>query len=250
MGFLSDDPARRRLERFTLWYAPLWMTVAAVVQQRADLARWGDAEFLALGLGLALPPLATPFLGLPAVERGRALRGRFAAKAMLFVAVLSFLRAFLGARVFFVLLGMRYRFPVHLTLNGSPVFVYLLTVPYYLTYLVAMQVALRAVGRVFPSRGAAVVARAALAFGVAFAETGLMATERMASFFSYADRRFSLTWGSLCYGAVFFVTLPLFDAIDRDGPTPLGEVLRDALAAMTVILCVYEAAMVLAGLGR
>lgn len=73
-------------------------------------------------------------------------------------------------------------------------------------------------------------------------ETFFMGSEVMAPFFRYRDRGFMLAWGSVCYGTVFFVSLPLILGLDeREQPSaPIGEVLLRLLGANMLILVLYE----------
>ena len=87
---------------------------------------------------------------------------------------------------------------------------------------------------------------AAVCYAVAFGETFFMASDRIRDLFSYRDRSFTLLYGSLCYGTLFFITLPLFARLDEAPPTaalprpPLLALCRDALALNMLALIAYE----------
>jgi hypothetical protein len=51
-----------------------------------------------------------------------------------------------------------------------------------------------------------------------------------------------MVWGSIAYGAIFFVTLPLFYELDEDaGVSPrLAAVTMRLLALMMICLVIYE----------
>jgi cycloeucalenol cycloisomerase len=127
--------------------------------------------------------------------------------------------------------------------NGTPLFLYFLTVAYFATYYTVLQIGWRAVRTRWPrSPVLHLAARAGLSYLVAFGETASMATEGMKKWFSYAEPRWVMTWGSLCYGTVFFVSLPIFYDLDEDPqvpPRPLRELVRDLLAANMVVLVAY-----------
>src|SRR5262249_52545604 len=135
-------------------------------------------------------------------------------------------------------------FPVRWMLGRSPLFLYPLTVAYFATYFVVLQIGWRAFVSAWPRLPA--IGRLAvlcgLGYAVAFAESACMATDCMRPFFSYRDRRFMLAWGSLFYGTVFVVSLPLLFPVDESPSEPrrsLARVALDACAANTIILCAY-----------
>jgi cycloeucalenol cycloisomerase len=241
---LSAHPARRWTEALYLLYSPLWIGVIAILMATRAFADWRDRGYLALGVGLALPLWIVPLAAPPSSERGLPLAARYTVKASLFIALLSALQNYFGSTMFFDSLGMQYHFPVRLALNGTPLFLYFLTVAYFSTYFALLQIGWRLFRNRFPRArwpvaGAVLVA---LSYTVAFGETFFMASAALRPWFSYADRGFVLRFGSLCYGTLFVVALPLFVRIDDDpaAPTPLSRVLWEALGANMLILVCYE----------
>ncbi len=265
LRLLSPDPEKRRGEVLLLGYAPLWIAAVALVALRQSFTTWGDAEHLLFGVGLAAPLFLLPFL--PRLGHStHPLADRYLTKAVVFITLLSFLQNYFGTDLFFTVLGMRYHFHTRLLLDGSPLFLYFMTVAYFSTYFVLMQLALRAFGSAqqsaAPSMGSALPAArilrvlfiALLSYTVAFCETLFMANQRLHEVFSYADKGHALFVGSLCYGTIFFVTLPLFYRIDEPinarpvaHPTPLSRVIWEVLGANLLILCCYEVYKVLLG---
>jgi cycloeucalenol cycloisomerase len=234
--------ARQRIERFYLGYSPLWMAAVFVLYVTRGLARWGDPEFLLFGLALALPVWIGPLVA-PGPERGLPLRARYSVKAAAFITLLAFVQNYLGADLFFRCFGMQYHFPVRLSLRGTPVFLYLMTVAYFATYFAAIQLALRLFRTCFPAaRGLHLAAQALLCYGVALSETLFMANDRLRDYFSYADKTFVMAYGSIAYGALLFIALSVFQRIDEDPrrPTPLRRVLWDGLAVNMLVLLLYE----------
>jgi cycloeucalenol cycloisomerase len=230
LSLLSPDPAARDTERFALLYSPVWIAVIGALQFGGWFARWGDLEHLALGVGLALPLWLSPL-----VQRERG----FAIRWQLLIALFSFLQCYFGSALFFDAFGMQYHFHTRWILNGTPLFLYFVTVAYFSTYYVFLVIAWRAIRTRFPdSRAVRIGSQALLSYSVAFAETAAMATPRMHDFFSYRDPHWVMWYGSICYGAVFFVSLPLF--YDLDKKRPLRAVAWDALAANMLILVLYE----------
>jgi cycloeucalenol cycloisomerase len=241
-SLLSSDPARAGLERFVLAYSLVWIGAVAAVMFGGFLARFGEWQYLAFGVGLALPlwlPIALP----PRAERALPQSARAHVRYQALIALTVLIQTAIGSQFFFERLGMEYRFPVHLSLARTPLFLYFMTVAYFSTYYVVMTLALRAGARAFPTapRALRLVGRALLCYSIAFAETASMATERMREFFLYRDLRFTLWVGSLCYGTLFLCTLPPFERLDDTPSRPLRLLVRDCLIANAVALTLYLA---------
>jgi cycloeucalenol cycloisomerase len=234
---LSDQPQLRAFERLVLLYSPLWIGAVAAVMLSGALAHWRDPEHLMFGVGLALPVLLPPFL--PAaldLEREQPAERRYATRAVLYLAITTFVQMYLGSWLFFDRLGMQYHFHTSWEWNRSPVFLYPMTLAYFATYYVAMQVAVRALA--VPAAGPRRwLLLALLSYVVAFCETAFMATPAMTEFFFYRDKSYMLLYGSFCYGTVFFATLPGFLALDQ--PSSLGRVAFRALLGNAIALAAY-----------
>lgn len=230
--WLSTDAGKRRMEQFVLVYSPVWMVVIAVVQFSGWLASWGELAHLALGVGLCLPL----WLYGNRFEEG--------ARFNLLILIHSTVQCYFGSMLFFDAFGMEYHFNTRLTLNRTPVFLYLLTVCYFSTYYVALVVAWRRfrARRPKPSPVLETVARALFSYAVAFAETAAMANESLRQYFSYRDPRFVMIYGSIAYGTIFFITLPLFHDIDEPGARalPTREAVWRLLALNMLCLIAYE----------
>ena len=231
MTFTPRNPAKATVERLALLYSPVWMAVMAVVTLTGAFRDFGDVEYMALGVGLALPLWLLPLF----VERDRPLVERHAFRWSALLLVFSLIQNYFGAQLFFRTFGMEYHFRTKWILNGSPVFLTWLTCAYFSTYFVLMQIGYRASGH-------KLWARVVLSYAMAFGETAAMANRHLAGFFSYRDPTFVMLWGSLAYGTIFFVTLPLFAKLDEERPMtrPLGTELWDFLALNMLCLCLYE----------
>jgi hypothetical protein len=226
------------MERFVLLYSPLWILAVGGVEFAGVLDHWGDAQHLAFGVALALPIFLAPLL----LERETPLLRRYALRFSALVTLFTGLQCYFGSWLFFSAFGMQYHFHVTWIWNGTPLFLYFMTVAYFSTYFVALQIAWRAFGARASSRPVRWAIRALLCYAVAFAETATMATPRMAAFFSYHDPRFVMLYGSICYGTVFFVALPLFTQLDEEGPSapPLSRLAWDLCAINMILLVCYE----------
>lgn len=239
----SPRAAKRYIERLHLLYTPLWTGAVGVVLLTGAFRRWGDIGLMLLGLGMALPLLALPFF----TERERPLTERYATKAMLFLTLLSFMQNYFGAPLFFRFFGMQYRFNATFLGNGSPWFLSLMTVAYFSTYFAVMQALLRfadrRIARAAPPLRTLLrtLACAVLGCSMAFLETLFMANELLRGYFAYASKTRMLTVGSLCYGTLLAIALPLYARIDEgEQPYPLGRVLWEALGVNMLVLTVYE----------
>lgn len=241
-------PAKRWLERFFLLYTPLWTAVCALVMWSGAFKRWGDVGHLLLGIGLALPLWLGPLLA--GVERGTPLGDRYTVRASLFICLFSFLQNYFGAPLFFRCFGMEYHFAVTWVGNGSPWFLSFMTVAYFSTYFALMQLGLRRADSLLKRvagrrwRGALRVgACLLLGYSMAFAETLTMANEWLRGYFAYADKTRMLVYGSLCYGTLLSIALPLYVRLgeeDEAAPRPLSAVLWEVLGANMLVLICYE----------
>lgn len=239
--------ARQWLERFFLLYTPLWVAACVVVMRSGAFKHWRDPGHMALGVFLALPLWVGPFLF--GIERGLPLRSRYTVKATLFILLFSFLQNYFGAPLFFRCFGMEYHFPVTWSGNGSPWFLSFMTVAYFSTYFAVMQCGLRlADARIehiqgsLLRRGLRAGACLLLGYSMAFAETLTMANEWLRGYFAYADKTRMLVYGSLCYGTLLSIALPLYARLGEESepPLPLSQVLWQALGANMLVLICYE----------
>lgn len=239
---LAADPHKRQAEILLLCYSPVWIAAVAAVLLTGAVQHMNDASLMALGIGLALPPWLLP-LWTPAGAEALPYLQRPGTRAAAFITVMALVQNYFGSALFFDGLGMQYHFPVRLIINRVPVFLFPLTVPYFSTYYVVMQIGWRACRKSSPSPLVHALGLLALSYAVAFAETWFMANDALRPCFAYADKSFVLRYGSLCYGAVFFLSLPWYYRMDEDPQaprTPLRRVVWDALAANMAILICYE----------
>jgi cycloeucalenol cycloisomerase len=242
---LSPNPSKRWTERFVLAYSPIWIAVVVVCEVTHIFARWGNVGHMALGVGLALPIWLVP-IGWPgAADRALPLWQRNITRFNFFIFVWTFLQVWFGSDLFFDFLGMEYHFSVTWTAHRTPLFLYFLTIAYFSTYYVVLVIAWRAFRTRFPEapRAVRLLVLAALGYTVAFCETAGMATPFMREYFLYRDKAFTLIYGSLCYGSIFVVTVPLVYRLDEeaqpDGTRTLRSLFWDACAANTAVLILY-----------
>ncbi len=245
MRWLSANPEKRRHEIFILVYSPIWIGVIAAAQLLRFFTTWGDWGHLLFGAGLALPVCAAPLF----VARDRPFARRHATRYALLIALMSILQCYFGSSLFFDAFGMQYHFHTRWILNGTPLFLYLITIAYFATYYVLMSIAWRALRTRFPSAPPIAVwgARAILSYTIAFMETFTMATDALKDYFSYQHPRAVMGIGSIAYGTLFFLSLPLFYELDEkpiqnqnETAPPLRRLVWDSLAINMLILICYE----------
>ena len=213
---LSSNAEKAAVERWWLLYTPVWGISAGAVMLSGWAERWGDLECLLFGLTLMLGALAPAFRASP-----RPWRERPAVKMCLSVVLFAFGLNYAQTPFFFDVLHMHYGFDVTWTIDRNPIFLYLLTVPYFATYCVLCCGALRGLRRLLPGRlSAAGWVLAPLL--VAFLETLLNANPWLSALFCYDDLPFMLWFGTLTYGFAFVVALPVWMAIDEGEGAPLA----------------------------
>lgn len=250
--WLDRRPDRAWAELFFLAYSPLWMAAVAVVILTGAIHDWGDTEYLGFGLALGVPAVLGPlaFAQRPGAEKPTL--GAYWLKFNLWIFIVVCFGTFFGTHYFFDLMGMEYAFPVQWTLQAEivghsdqtvPLFMYPLTHAYFISYHVLMLVLLRRVVAALSLSGLGRwLAIAAIAYGVAFAETLVMANDALSDYFRYADKTRMLWLGSIGYAAYYVVTLPMLARLDdRPDRWPLSRVAIDALGASLLIMILLEA---------
>lgn len=245
MRWLSPNPSKRWAEIFLLVYSPIWIAVITTCELTKVFAHWGDLGHLLFGFALALPIWLVPLVRPGAADRALPFADRHITRLNVFILGWTLVQVWFGSDLFFDFLGMEYHFPVTWTAHRTPLFLYLVTIAYFSTYYAVMQIVWRGFRTGWPSAPLLlrVVVLCALGYAVAFAETSGMATDMMSDYFRYRDKRFTLLYGSLCYGTIFAVSLPLVYRLDEeaqpDGIRTLRSLLWDACAANTVVLMFY-----------
>ncbi|MDB4968218.1 MAG: hypothetical protein JWN44_3907 [Myxococcales bacterium] len=245
LRLLSSNPSKRWMELFVLAYSPVWIGIITYCEVTRVFAHWGDLGHLAFGLALAAPVWLIPLAFPGAADRGIPLLSRHATRFNVFIAVWTFVQVWFGSDLFFDFLGMEYHFPVTWTAHRTPLFLYPVTIAYFSTYYVLMQIIWRAFLTRFPSAPLPlrIIVLVIIGYAVAFTETSGMATDVMHEYFRYRDKSFTLLYGSLCYGTIFVVSLPLVYRLDEnaqpDGQRTIRSLLWDACAANTIVLIFY-----------
>ena len=254
--WFSRNPDKAFGEKLFLGFIPVFFAYNALIQGLG----WLDTTsfwHVAQNLGMWVPYCVL----LPAWLRRHAYvrwRDSYWFKANLFMAVWVFYATYFHTEYFFVLLGLRYRFPdVTLTFDSAlvgpaeataaatfqkvPVGMYLNAIAFFLVYHSAAVVCMRRVrtslkGSPLARRvaWAAIVAATALFF--AFAETRLYITDRAEANVWYVDLAAMLRFGTVFYAMYFVVSFPAFYRLDEHADQPPWTLGRTVIEASFVAL--------------
>jgi hypothetical protein len=195
---------------------------------------WGDGSLMIFGTSLALGAVLLPMLMARAEERALPFSHRASTQMTTVIVVLAFGLNYFQTPFFFDVLHMHYGFGASWVIDRNPIFLYLVTVPYFATYAVLACAGVRFVRGLPLGRATSFALLALVPFVIAFLETLLNANPFMGSLFCYDDLPLVLTFGTLCYGISFVLALPLWLRV-AEGNRPVG-LLAIALATMLVVV--------------
>ncbi len=184
-------------ERFWLRYTPVWALVAGGIMLGGFAEQWGDLPLMLLGIALATPAIVGPLV----IERG-------VSKPLVAVVAFSLLLNYSQTQFFFDVLHAHYGFHATWHIRGNPVFLYLMTVPYFATYFVLLRMADRYLGN-------SVVGALVACVLVALLETALNATPLTRHLYCFDDLTLALTFGSLAYGISLVCIYPVWRNVER-----------------------------------
>lgn len=220
-ALLSENPAKRSVERWWLLYTPVWGVSAGLVMATGLAERWGDLALLVFGVGLGVGAFVLPIVKRPDEDRDVPWYRSTAFTLAASVTTLAFGLNYTQTPFFWDVLHMHYGFSSTTLIDENPVFLYFLTIAYFATYCVLTSMALRFVLRRFASRPALgkALGYSLAPLAMAFLETALNANPFMGRLFCYDDMQLMLTFGTLSYGVAFVYALPGWAATDeRPGP--------------------------------
>jgi cycloeucalenol cycloisomerase len=216
------------VERAWLWYTPVWCAVTGgiMVGGWANEAM-GDAALFLFGLSMAVGLCAAPFAYRRWTKRGAAtaLDGRVVWAMIAANVVLSFGMNYFQTPFFFDVLHMHYGFKTTWRIERNPVFLYLLTMPYFATYTVCCCRTARLISRSVRVSWLRRLLLCLLPFTFAFIETLTHVNPLTEQIFCYDDLGLALTFGTACYGIAFAIAMPLWMWI---GGVPEGRNRRGA----------------------
>ncbi len=239
-AWLSDNPDRAWGERFFVIYSPIWIVAVAAIMLSGWVLKLHDPGLLVFSMIVAAPLVVYPLIarrhsGVPWYRSYWFLFN-------LWIAIYVFAGSYVGSHYFFDVLGMRYRFPVSWNLDAAlvgkgtgevPIFLYVLTQAYFVTYHTVLVMIMRRLGRATGGgRLAFWVGLFFVSYLVAYAETLFMAHPSLADVFWYTDRARMLKLGSIFYATYFVISVPFLMRLgERGNEDSIRRVVVEALAA-------------------
>jgi len=216
----AQQPSKRWAERFFLIYAGVWISIFGSVVVTKAYEDWGDVGYMTIGLVVSVPYVLVPLLFPGAVDRNLALTERYWLKANVWVAIFSYVGNYFWTHYFYKVLGAAYSFPVAIQLNEVPVFLYLITHAYFMSYFSFSNLLIRYLRtRKFyrqSGRATRIVSNSLLVF-VLSVFTAFMETFTIQSvpYYTHESKEFMYTVGSVFYGWYFYVAFPMFFEVDE-----------------------------------
>jgi hypothetical protein len=242
--WLSRNPAKRATERFHLLYAPVWGGVTGSVMVTGMAERWGDVGHLTLGVLVFLGSALGPFVFAAPEDRGRPITERYAFKIFVWICIFGFLGGYYWTYFFFDVLHAHYGFQTRINLNNQPLALYFLTVTYFSTYAVLINIGWRVARDWVRPRWPVLFWPSALfaCFAVAGLESAFNANPWMTGLYCFDDVPFALSFGTLAYGLYFIPCMYFWVNLGErdDDPTAMRDVVVGALAATMLVLCILE----------
>lgn len=259
------DDEKLSTHKLILLQSPLWILSVLYVMRTGILRTWSDWEYMAFSLTVAAPSLFVPaFLQRSTMSSGKLSRKKmpYYLKLNLWIFILVLFGTYFGTHYFFDLMGMEYTFGERCTWHlesdilgqhglghGSarqvvPLFMYPLTHAYFMSYFCLLIVLEKTVqnwvGFLRTTKLGRWLLVLGLSYGLAFAETYVMASPLLEDLFRYRSRERMLKVGSLGYAAYFVAGLPMVKRIDREEDWGTGRVVVEALGTSMGIMVLLE----------
>eukprot|EP00026_Physarum_polycephalum_P003552 Phypoly_transcript_03565.p1 GENE.Phypoly_transcript_03565~~Phypoly_transcript_03565.p1 ORF type:complete len:322 (+),score=42.13 Phypoly_transcript_03565:311-1276(+) len=216
--WFSTNPSKRWGEIFFLKYSIVWILIFGGVVVTEIYKTFGDVEFMALGLIVALPCVLYPLFFPSKEDAMLPLRERYWVKANIWIFFFGFVGNYFWTHYFFVLLKATYRFPVTWNLNEVPICLYLVTHAYFISYHSATTPILRrfwtATRPGLIRTVGSILLVLVLAYITAFMEAW---TLEKVPYYHIEDRRQMYLVGSTFYMLYFIISFPMFTRIDETG---------------------------------
>lgn len=243
-SIMSPHASKAFTERYYLWYTPVWGAIAGLVMLTGWAEQWGDIPLMLFGVLLWLGVLLPPFFWRHPLDQNRPFYQMFHFKFQLWMFLFAFLGNYFGTAYFYEVLHMHYGFRTTWNVNHVPFFLYFLTVVYFTTYGVLLNLGYRWSCNTFSLRHpwSKRLITIPVALAVAALESALNANPFMKRLFCYDDLPFMLWFGTLMYGTWFVIAFPIWFTVDetQDNPTSLKTVCFGVLASFMLILCSME----------
>jgi len=241
--------AQKRGEIFFLQHAACWITSIALVIRFEVYEWWGTHGYLIYGTACALPALIIPYL-FPAHFAPKIYTYQsenYALKAVLWMSIYSYIGNYVFTHYFYSILGAKYTFRPAFRLNGVPVSMYLMTLPYFLFYHTLSNLVIRRVRTTFNAGCSRVLLEFTVVLIFAYF-TAWMETFSISVFpyYTFTDRKMMYTFGSAFYALYFLVSFPMFYRITEQ--TSITTVISESLATCMVVLLLLDSVRLALGM--
>lgn len=242
--WFSNNPSKRWGEIFFLVFSALWMAPFVAIVSTEAYKNWADRGFMALGLAVSLPAVVIPLVFPGKADRLIPLTHRYWLKANLWLFLFGFVGNYFWTHYFYTLLGATYSFPVEWQLNKVPIFLFLVTHAYFISYHAFTTPVLR---RFWTSNFAknlptfvrklfTVFLVVAMAYFTAFMEAW---TLEYVPYYQIRDRHQMYLVGSTFYMLYFVVSFPMFTRIDETGDSQQWNLSRTSLESLGSAMIVF-----------
>lgn len=239
----KTNPAKRATEIWFLCYACVWISAFAYIVASGSYENFTAATYFIVCGGLALPLYVQPFF----VERGTPLAQRVSLRLNVWLGIFGFAGNYWYTHYFYSVLRAKYTMPAW-RVNDVPLCMFFATHFYFSFYHALSNCLLRRVDSYVPGLSRKIFKLhviLTLSYVTAFMEAW---TIEKFPYYSFEDRDQAYVVGSAFYGIYFLVSFPWFYAIDEytrrvvrpADRLPLTLVVKDALAASFVVLCLLD----------
>jgi hypothetical protein len=133
-AWTSPNPARAAVERWWLWFTPVWSGLVGALMISGVVDYWGDVPCMLLGVGLGAGALIPPVLWPHASDASAPWWDRTAFKCGLAVFLLALGTNYTQAPFFYDVLHMHYGFQTTWNIDRTPIFLHFLSCAYFSTY--------------------------------------------------------------------------------------------------------------------
>ena len=247
----KTERSKYGFEIFALCFTPFWIGSFALIilgrlYEHFDPYAYDYVCWL-IALPLFLQPLFFPSCGVSSPDEARPVLARYSTKAMVWLAVYSFIGNYWFTHYFYSVLKAKYTMPGVLRLNDVPTCTFPATQFYFTTYHTFSNLLLRKVRTSFEAgtRRTLLYVGVVLVFSyfTAFTETLAMSAFPL---FSFEDPFLVQTVGSAFYGMYFVVSYPAFNYFDDnvDSEAKQQVTVWDAVVHccgyMMIIMCLLD----------
>jgi len=222
VSWFAQDASKRWTEIFFLKWSVGWILLFAGIVASKIYLWFGDLEFMCLGITVSFPYFFYPLFFGGKVHHGMPITEQYWFKANIWIGIFSFVGNYLWTHYFFQVLGATYDFPVKITLNRVPVFLYLVTHAYFCFYHTITTITLRTYFNNQTVKSwsrpvhwvVTVLVIFLMSYFTAFMEAFTISS---VPYYIIEDRMKMYLIGSAFYGIYFYVSFPMYYRLDEYG---------------------------------